>query len=316
MSWTPTGPWYVEKPPQFIEEATYGVTPTDPTFVYCGPIVDMTHNHEVGYMDVRQIGFRDLYSQIQTGVDYSFDITYNPIDNKMLNYGIALPAGTGTVEKSITLLISQLINGTEYYLIYRGCRCDSTDLEITSDSAVEVSQTWFAKELTINTTGIAGTPTYVTKNDVTGVAVPWTNLDGTTTTASPLTWNFGGSPAVNTDVNSFSLSVSNNLERIKPNGQLTNKFVEPTLRDIEWEFATWLGTGKEDAAVDTYWTNEATSPTDRPMRYVVKAGVGGLALDFTKARINSVTSSDATSATESKMMELAGKAATLAVTTL
>lgn len=261
----------------------------------------MTHNVEVGYLDYRQIGSRDLYSQIQTGIEYSFDITFNPVDEKMIKYGISLPAGTGTIEKSISLLFSQKINGTETFIIYKGCRCDSTDIEITADSAVECSQTWLAKDRTITTTANAGlsTPNFIEPGEVSAIE-PWTNLDGTTTTTSPFSFN-----AIAYDVNSFSCSVTNNLERIKPNGQKINKFVEPTLRDVEWEFATWYK--------DTVLQGEAATPVARQMLYVLKAGsgVGSWRLRFEGSKINSETSSDATSATESKMLELAGKSTSI-----
>ena len=304
MSYIPTGGWNVTLAPQFVEETTYGETPTNAVFISCGPLVDMTHNNEVGYLDYRQIGSRDLYSQIQTGIEYSFDITFNPIDEKMIKYGISLPAGTGTIEKSITLLLQQKINGTDTYIIYKGCRCDSTDIEITNDGAVEVSQTWFAKTRTIATAhGLSGTPNFVTAGEFPS-SEPWTNLSGTTTTASPLSWG-----ATNVDVSSFSVSVTNNLERIKPNGQLTNKFVEPTLRDIEFEFSTWLKDTNTLMA-------DATTATPQDMTYVLKAGSGGWELDLTQGRINSETSSDATSATEHKMLEIAGKAETIAISAI
>jgi len=292
-----------------VEETVYGTTPTaSPAFVYCGPLVDMTHNVEIGYLDQRQIGSRDLYAQIQTGIEFSFDITFNPVDEKMIKYGIDLPAGTGTIEKSISLLFSQKINGTETFIIYTGCRCDSTDIEITSDAAVEVSQTWLARDRVITVSANAGltTPDFILPNEVSSLE-PWTNLSGTTNANSPLTWNTGTNYI---DVNSFSASVTNNLERIKPNGQKINKFVEPTLRDIEWEFATWLK--------DVVFQGEAVTPPagGRNMQYTLKAGTGGFRLDFAGCRINSETSSDATSATEAKMLELAGKATTVGLTVL
>jgi hypothetical protein len=301
MSYIPTGGWNVTLAPQYVEETTYGVTPANAAFASCGPLVDITHNNEVGYLDYRQIGSRDLYSQIQTGIEYSFDITFNPIDEVMIKYGIALPGGPGTIEKSITILMQQKINNVDTYIIYKGCRCDSTDIEITNDGAVEVSQTWFAKERVISTThGLTGTPDFVTAGEF-PTDEPWTNLDGTTTTASPLDWG-----ATNVDVSSFSVSVTNNLERIKPNGQLTNKFVEPTLRDIEFEFATWLKDTNTLMA-------DATSATARDVTYVLKAGSGGFELNLTQCRINSETSSDATSATEHKMLEIAGKSETISI---
>jgi hypothetical protein len=303
LSYTVTGPWSVIKPPQFIEETVYGVTPTaSPAFVYCGPLVEMTHNVEIGYLDQRHIGSRDLYSQIQTGIEYSFDITFNPVDEKMINYGINLPSGTGTIEKSISILFSQKINGVEHFIIYSGCRCDTTDIEITSDSAVEVSQTWLARDRVITSTANAGltTPNFIDASEVTTLE-PWTNLSGTTGADSPLTWNTGGNFI---DTNSFSCSVTNNLERIKPNGQKINKFVEPTMRDIEWEFSTWLK--------DIVFQGEAATPPagGRAMEYTLKTSPG-FKLVFAGCRINSETSSDSTGATESKMLELAGKATTI-----
>lgn len=281
---------------QYVEETQYGVTPDNAVFIHAGPLVELTENVDIGSIKYRQIGSRDIYSLIKTGEMYSFEITFNPIDENLIKYGIDLPGGTGTIEKSLTFVKSQKVNqaGTlvEHFTIYRGCRCDSIDVEVTNDGAVEVSMTFLCREMTTPATahGLGGTPVFAANPST----EPWTNLSPG---SGPLTIN-----AIVTDTPSWSMSVSNNLEVIKPNGELIAKFVEPTLRDITFEFDTWLK--------DTVLLADAKTLTPRAMEYKLSADKK---LVFTDAYLESQETSDATSATESKLQSFSGTAKAVAI---
>jgi hypothetical protein len=278
---------------QYVEETQYGVTPDNAVFVHAGPLVELTENVDIGSIKYRQIGSRDIYSLIKTGEMYSFELTFNPIDDALIKYGINLPGGTGTIEKSLTFIKSQKINDTEMFTLYKGCRCDSIDVEVTNDGAVEVTMTFLCREITTPsaTHGLV-TPTFASNP----TQEPWTNLSPG---SGPLTIN-----AIAVDTPSWSMTVSNNLEVVKPNGELIAKFVEPTLRDISFEFDTWLK--------DTVLLADTKTLTPRAMEYKLSAD---RKLVFTDAYLESQETSDATSATESKIQSFSGTAKAVAVAT-
>jgi len=283
-----TGPWDVILQPQFAEETNYGVPVSNASFTHTGPLVEMAEAIETGSLEYRQIGTRDPHSFIPTGTSSTFDLTFNPINSTLIEYGINLPDGPGTIEKSLTFLKSQLLDGVEHFHVYTGCRADSIDISVSSDSAVEISMSFIAKEArTPSTTmGLPGTPVTHTG----GVAgEPWTNI---TPGVDPLRWN-----NIATDTNSFSCSVTNNLEPIKPNGMTSNKDTPPTLRNVEWEFTTWY--------YNTALIADVKTLQKRPMEYRLSTTKK---LVFVDAYPESISMSDNTTATEHKTLSVSGRA--------
>jgi hypothetical protein len=282
------------KQPQYVEETVYGETPDSPTFIHAGPMSDMEESIEIDSIPYRQIGSRDLYSMIKTGENYSFDITLNPISEDLIKYAIDLPNGTGTIEKSLTFVKSQKINGVELYTVYKGCRCDSIDIEIASDSAVEVSMSFLCKEITTPAAspGFTGTPTYASNP----TDLPWTNLSPG---SGPLTIN-----SLPYDTSDFSCSITQNLEATKPNGELQPKWVDPTLREVEFEVDVYY----KDVALIT----DTKGLTARSMEYKLSSNKK---LVFTDAYLEELSTSDETGATEAKVQSISGTAKSVAIAT-
>lgn len=261
--------------------------------------MDLSDSQETQAIKYRQIGSRDMYAMIKTGELYSFDVTFNPIDDQLLNYAINLPGQTAqNIGKSLSFVKSATVNGTEMFTIYRGCRADSIDISIASDGAVECTISFVAKEITTPSTshGLT-TPVFATNP----TQIPWTNLSGGT---NP--FRVGGivDPTNVVDTPSFSCSVTHNLERVKPNGQQDVKFVEPTLRDVTFEFDTWHK--------DTTLIADQKSLTARTMEYKLSSTK---ALQFTDAYLESLGMSDATSSTTPKIESYTGTAKSVVVGT-
>lgn len=304
MSYVLTGGWNVVKPFQYIEETEFGVTPSSsPTFQFPGPVVDINDSQEAQAIKYRQIGSRDMYAMIRTGELYNFDVTFNPINAILLDYAINLPPPHGTaarnIGKSLTFLTSQLVNGTEMYKFYKGCRADSIDISISSDSAVEVSISYQARDITTPSTSPGlSTPTFV-QTGLTGGDIPWTNL---TPGSGPFLLGEDGDEIV-VDTPSFSCSITNNLERVKPNGDMIVKFVEPTLRDITFEFDTFY---KDTALISD---QKALERIDS-MVYKLSDDT---AMYFKDVFLETMSASDATSATEPKILSFTGTARSVEV---
>ena len=297
--YTLTGGWNVVKMFQYVEETTYGTTPTaSPVFVNPGPIVDISDSQETQAIKYRMVGSRDIYAMIKTGEAYSFDVTFNPLNTDLLEYAINIPGvGTKNIGKSLSFVKSQTINGSEMYTIYKGCRADSIDISITADSAVECTVSYICSDITVPSTshGLT-TPSFAAAPSGT----PWTNLDGG---VGPL--RIGGNAATNiVDTPSFSASITHNIEQVKPNGTTIVKFVEPTLRDVTFEFDTWHW--------DTTQITARKNLTSRVMKYKLHTSAQ---LDFQESWLESLGMSDSTSDTTPKIESYTGTAKACAVNT-
>ncbi len=229
MSFPVTTSLKVIKPLQYVEEVTRGVTPTSPTFVNAGPIQEFTPNTETNSVNYRMLGSPDLYKVLKTGERFSFDISFNPIDLNLVEYGVNL-SGTRNRDKTVTFLLSQSMypgtgtSLTEHYIIAKGCSCDSTSIDISLE-AVNVSQTWIANDIPIPTAthGIT-TPTFASA--ITGS--PWTGLSAG---SASLTHNS------NTYVlRGFSCTIGHNSDQFQPIGESNVFATIPTIRDISGSF--------------------------------------------------------------------------------
>lgn len=304
MSYTITGGFDVVKQLQYVEETTFGTTPSSPTFTHAGPITEMNDNQEAQAIKYRQIGNRDIYAMIKTGELYSFDVTFNPLATDLLEYAINLPGvGSKNIGKSLSFLKSQKVNGTENYTLYTGAVAESCDISIEADGAVEVTINYICRNISTPATshGLSGTVTFGTNP----TAVPWTNLSGGT---APLKIGPSGSE-VTVDTDSWSTSITHNIEQTKINGDIFPKFVTPTFRDITFEFDTLY---KDTVLIADQKSNPMVG---RSMQYTLKT-TPGARLDYTNAYFETMETTDATSATEPKKQSFTGTSQSLVITAL
>jgi hypothetical protein len=287
MSFPVTTSLKVVKPLQYVEETTRGVTPTSPTLVNAGPIQDFTPNTETNSVNYRMLGSPDLYKVLKTGERYSFDITFNPIDLNLVEYGVNL-TGTRNRDDTLTFLLSQMMypgtgsSLTEHYIIAKGCSCDSTSIDISLE-AVNVSQTWIANDIPIPTTthGL-GTPTFASAI----TASPWTGL-----AAGTKSLTFNGTDYV---LRGFSCTISHNTDQFQPIGEANVFATIPTIRDISGSFDV-LHSGTTLQA-DT----EAVTPRTATIK--LNDATGGIydKLTFTDMYLTSYNETISATATEAK----------------
>lgn len=223
MSYIPTGAYFFIKRPQYVEEATFGTTPTSPTFLSVGSMQDMTTNVDITNVKYRQLGSRDLYQVIKTGEVYGIVFKYQPFNTNFLKYGTELwnASATGNIAKSMSIVWSQNINGVENFYLASGVRTERVEIDIT-ETSVMITQTLVAKNISTPSTTYPGTGTPVYA--ATDVGNPWTGITGG---SLPLTIN-----ALTYDVTRFRVTISQNLDKVKPNGETQIKFLEATNRDV------------------------------------------------------------------------------------
>lgn len=235
ISFIPTAPWLFKKPPQIVEETSFGVTPAAPVFTLMGSITGISPNIGITKEVVRSVGKRDANTQVKMMEVFSGAFKYRPFDATFMKVGVNLPndaVPAGTNAASYTILWSQDINGTEKYFILQGCKTDKISIEISKDGGVVVGQdlrwykTW-SYQANATAAGIT-TPTYVTEVPNTQ---PWSSLTGG---AAPFTIE-----ATEWPVDRFKIDVNQNLFSISPNGSSSVEYLGAGIREISVDFDTW-----------------------------------------------------------------------------
>lgn len=290
--YVPSGGWTNVKRPQFVEEATYGTTPSSPSFTSAGPLSTWTNTSEVKNTVYRELGSRDINSTIKTGEEHSFQIVYNPVDTTLMKYGVELPSGTGTIAKSLTFVTSPKMDDVENFIVCTGSITNEITIEISNDSPVNITQNFRCKNISTpaTTPGFTGTPTYATNP----TALPWTNQ---TPGSGPFTFN-----GTVVDVSTFSTTITHNVGEIQPNGDAVAKIVAPTLREISFSFTTWFK--------DTTLIADTKTHTPRAMEYKLSTDKK---LVFTDAYLNKFETSDDVGSTDFKDLAFTGVAKTVTI---
>jgi hypothetical protein len=296
MSYVPTGAYFFVKRPQYVEEATFGTTPTSPAFTSVGSMQDMTTNIDISNVHYRQLGSRDLYQIIKTGEVYGIVFKYQPFNTNFMKYGTEYwtASATGNIAKSISLVWSQNINGTENFFLASGVRTESIDIDVT-ETSVMVTHTLVAKNISTPATTYpgTGTPTYA----ATDVGSPWTGISGG---SLPLTIN-----SLNYDVTRFRVAVNQNLDKVKPNGETQLKFLEATNRDISVDM--------DMVVKDTVSLADTKTLTARTASYTMNSGTSSQ-ISLTNLYLEKFTSADSPTANKIKMASFSGSAQSVTIT--
>lgn len=235
INFIPTAPWLFLKPPQYVEETTFGTPPSNPVFKLMGSITGISPNIGITKEVVRSVGRRDPTTQTKMMEVFSGAFKYRPFDVDFAKYGINLPnesAPTGTNAASVTIAWSQYINGTENYFILNGVKTDKISLEIAKDSGVVIGQDlkWYKSQMyktSLVGTGITS-PTWI--NSIPNTQ-PWSSLTGG---ANPFTIEGTVWP-----VDRLKIDVNQNLYAISPNGSSSVEFLGAGIREISVDFDTW-----------------------------------------------------------------------------
>src|SRR6266487_307159 len=294
MSYTPTGEWYIRKILQYVEETTFGTTPASPTFAQAGVVTDITNNTTIPETLYRQMGSRDPYKDVKFGEAYEFQLKFMPVDAVMMKYGVNLAAGTGTVGKSLSLLMSQDINTTENYVLFRGARANTTDIEITETGPIMVTQTFKCKDIsTPNTAHGLTTPVFAG----TIAAQPWSNVNGG---SLPLTIN-----SLTYDLARFKITVGTGLDTVQPIGETLLKFLEPTLRTISIDMDTYIK--------DTVTMADVKSLTARTATYSLDT-TSSTVINMTNLQLNKYSSTDSATSANIKKASFSGQCTSVSIT--
>lgn len=287
MSYVPTGEYYIRKILQYAEETTFATTPASPTFLPAGVVSDVTSTTTIPETVYRQLGSRDPYKDVKFGEAYELQAKYMPVDSTMMKYGVNLAAGTGTVGKSLSLLMSQDINTTENYVLIQGARSNSIDIEITEGGPIMVTQTFKAKNITTpSATHGLTTPTFAG----TISTQPWSNVNGG---SQPFKIN-----SLGYDLSRFKMTVGTGLDTVQPIGETLTKFIEPTLRTIAIDFDMYVQ--------DTVTLSDVKTLTARSAVYTLDT-TAPTTLTMTNLQLNKASSVDSATSANIKKISFSGQ---------
>lgn len=296
MSYAPTGAFKITKGLQYVEESTFGTTPTaSPAFTSAGAEAEIRESSEATANKYRQLGSEDIYKMLKTGEIYSFEVRYQPITSALIKYGTqaaAYSGATGTIDKSLSFLYAQTLDATLTYWLFKGSVTDRVDVEIT-ESAVQVTQNFLCRQIAYTQSANAGltTPTFASAD----TTAPWVGSDSS---SNPFTFNSN-----NYDTPRFRTSVNRNLKVIKPNGETLAKFILPTNRDVTVEFDTWR---KGTVLVD-----DALAMTARTASYVMKSATS--TISYTNLSLAKIAAQHQAAANDYELETYSGTAQTISV---
>src|SRR2546428_1142167 len=246
----PIGAWLTLKELQFCEETTYGTLPASPTFTPVGYEPRVVFRFDPKMLAIPQPGNEDPET-IQAGNsnEITWDITYRMTDTTFAKYGVnPQGGGYGTIDKSLTLLMSVQLNATtETRIILQGARPDMTTISGRAGGVLEARIIGKSQTMPVPVQSDPGY-TYASSSTTQPIQLKDGGL-------SPLTI-----AGVSYDVTSISVNVNRNLSILPQPGTHSPQIILPQNRlitgnfGISWEtlgLLTILGT---QAAPNMVWT--------------------------------------------------------------
>ena len=84
---------YVGEGDTVTTPASFGVTPTDPTFTAVGKVTDINLQPDIQHSDTDVLGNEDVIDAIKTQENYSFSISFGMTDTTLINYAFSASGG-------------------------------------------------------------------------------------------------------------------------------------------------------------------------------------------------------------------------------
>lgn len=213
----------IKKPVQILAETTEGTFPATGSFVSF-PCSSLEWEIDGQYVNVEQIGVEDIMEAAQGNLVTGIRTTGPLIDTVLLQRLMNAANDTtpaGTVSEPLSLLYSQLIDGTETYFKFVGVRVKSGSIKCERGKPHELSVSWECIELLTPTTTA---PTGVTMVTTFPSGSVYKHKD---MGASALVWN-----SIALKFGSLTINVDRATKSIHIAGQSKPYAVEPMKRAL------------------------------------------------------------------------------------
>jgi hypothetical protein len=289
----PTFAGLIKRQLEYREENVFGegIDISSGTLKSAGHIKSIDPKIEIVLEEFRRLGSEDIYKSIKLAENYRFTVTYAIEDIEFLKYGINSQGSSNSIDKSLALGFSYMLNGVEHFVRIKGARMNSIELKANADSLIEVTSEFICKEIsTPNTTDyVSGTATHAT--DLTNN--PWHFADAT----DPVRLVSGASTTI-LPCTSLTIKINRNLDPIRTLGSQQITFLPATNRDITGSITLlYLSTSRE---VDLKSSNAYT------LRWILKEGAGGAVLDLTNTVFTSLDKREFNASDNKAILETLG----------
>ncbi len=215
---------------EYVEETTYGSLPSNPAMNWIGTDMQYSDSADMGQILIRNIGKEDLTAVVSGAQDYEVDVDYAIQSSAFLKYLVnSQGGGSGSIDKSLSLLISPKISGTTNYLQALGCRPDNGSIAWSLGKETRAKMKLYCQSIQAYTsTDPVGSGTHASDPGTN----PWVFTDPG---ASGIT--IGGTGY---DFQDLTVTFNRNLQRIRAIGQATVKYLPPAVRDITFDATIML----------------------------------------------------------------------------
>ena len=291
---TPSSVVDVQKQVQYVVESTYGTTPTSPTLINAGAIIDLNDSTEITAKRYRVLGSEDIYQGLKCGELYAFELKYNPASTTFPRLGTE----AGQVS-SISVVVSYKLNGVENFVTFKGCKTDTIDFEITTEDMV-VTQNFICQDITTPSSAHGLGASVAFASNFSG-----TPLCSTDTGVNPLTIN-----STTFDCIRFHTSIKRNLDARRVIGGISGgtgkiKYLVSTTRDIDVDF--------DLVYLDTTTLADVKTLTARTASFQINS-TGPKSLDFTSLQLESTNFDLSAESNELFMRSFSGFAKSVTLT--
>lgn len=229
-----TGPLVVHNV-EYVEEATPGTFPTNPTMLWVGSDVVYDDSSDEKAIKKGNIGSEDILYGLPGPDEYAVTLDYAPQNSTFAKYLVnSQGGGTGSIDKSLSLLISPKVNAVANYLEILGAKPESGSIKWS-----------YGKETRVNVKLTSmSIPAYVT-TDPTG-----TGSHASDPATAPYTFIDPGANGVTFNSNAYdfqdiTVNFNRNTKRLGVVGQQHAKYIQPVNRAITGSFTVLL----EDTAI-------------------------------------------------------------------
>jgi len=243
MSVTPTANVDINDIPVFFEEPTVGGNPVSTPTLAALPVLDSFNETKAWDNDAPYVfGSEDIYDIVQSKKQNSLDTSYKLIATDFLRRGTELGFGSGSIDKTISIIQPLKLNNSPFYKRYRGVITDTVGIDL--GNYYSISHSFVCKSISNYMTldelkldlGLA------TNATLTFPAAPttrfWSNLSPNPTTSQPLTVD-----GVNYYMVSGSISVERNPTPADATANDSFFFIKNGYRKVSGSLSLYL-TGK------------------------------------------------------------------------
>ncbi len=289
----PTFAGLIKKQLEYREENTFGegIDISTGTLRPVGHIKSIDPKIEIVLEEFRRLGSEDIYKSVKLAENYRFTVTYAIENIEFIRYGINPQGSSNSIDKSLALGFSYMLNGIEHFVRIKGARMNSIELKANPDSLIEVTSEFICKEIsTPNTTDyVTGTATHAP--DLSNN--PWHFADAT----DPVRLIMGTSTTI-LPCTSITVKINRNLDPVRTLGSQQITFLPATNRDITGSITLlYLTTSRE---VDLKSGNAYT------LRWILKEGSGGAILNLTDVVFTSLDKREFSATDNKAILETLG----------